>query len=185
MAKAEAVEGNTFSEVGVVMQVGTALNSTRWVLTYVRVERRMEVVVLREAAGEMAAWIGEPRGHAVVTWVEVAVRTIARGHDREGLAVAVGVMLGVMVVVVVQVQRLREAGEAEARGVSNSEAAVEAAAREAVAVEVVSEAEAGVEAPQTGAVLGVVEVAEVPTSAEAGEVATLRATSARSTQTQS
>lgn len=133
--------------------------------------------ILREAVGEMAVWIGEPKGHAVVTRVEVAVRVIARGHDREGL---------VVVAVVVQVQRSRETGEAEARRVLNSETAVEAA-REAAAVEVVNEAEAGVGvgAPRTGAVPGAVEVEEVPMSAEAAEVATLRATSARSTQTQS
>lgn len=65
MAKAGAVEGNTFSgEMG----VGAVLNSTRWALTRVTVARGVVVVVvLKEEAGEMAVWIGEPRGHAVVT----------------------------------------------------------------------------------------------------------------------
>lgn len=121
----------------------------------------------------MAVWIGEAR-HAVVTWVEGAERAIARGRGRVETAVGVVGMAGV----VVQSQR---SGEAEAKGVSSS---VGAGAREAGAV-AVTEAGAGVEARRTGVALGVGEVGEVPTSAEAGEVATLRATSAHSTQTQS
>lgn len=137
----------------------------------------MVVVIPREGDGEMAVWIEEPIGHAVVMWVEVAVRSIARGHDQVTLAVVVVV---VVVLVVLQGQYLEEE---EAKGVSNSVGVVEEVAKEAAEVE--TEAEAGVEAHRTGVVLVVEVVVEVPTSVEVVKVVILPATSARSTQTQS
>ena len=176
MATAGVVGGNRFSGVGAETGVGAVLNSTRWAPTYVRVERRVEAVE------EMTVYV-EPRGHAVVMWVE-GVKAIARGRDRAKLAAVATVMAGVVVMVVVQRQQSGEV--AAAKGVSSSVEAVEEAAREAAAAaEAESAAGAGVEARRTEAALGVVEVEEVPTSVVAAAVATPPAMSARSTQTQS
>ena len=167
------VEGNTFSGVVVAMGVGAVLNSTRWALGHLKAARRVEVAVLKEVVEEMVVWIGEPRGHAVVTWVEVAVRTIARGHGQVEMA-EVEVETGVVVKVVVRGQR---SGEGEAKGVSRSVGAVEEVMREA--------AEAGVGVHLKGVVPGVVAAAAVPRSVEVVGVATLPATTARSARTQS
>ena len=175
------VEGNTFSGVVVAMGVGAVLNSTRWALGHLKAARRVEVAVLKEVVEEMVVWIGEPRGHAVVTWVEVAVRTIARGHGQVEMA-EVEVETGVVVKVVVRGQR---SGEGEAKGVSRSVGAVEEVMREAAVGAVETEAEAGVGVHLKGVVPGVVAAAAVPRSVEVVGVATLPATTARSARTQS
>lgn len=136
----------------------------------------------------MAVWIGEPIGHTLVTWVEVAVRAIARGHEQVVLAAAEEVLVArvVAVVVVVQGQRSRVAGVAEAKGVLSSAGVVEAATIEEVGVVgVVIEAGVEVEARRMGVVLEEVVVVVVPRSVEVVGVATLRVMSVHSMQTQS
>lgn len=114
----------------------------------------------------MAVWIEESIGHAVVTWVEVAVRAISRGHDQVVWAEVEVEMAGV----VVQGQCSGAAGEAEAKGVSTSVGVVEEAAR----VEGEVGIEAGeVEARRTGVVLGEEVGVVVPMLVEAVGVATL------------
>lgn len=188
MASEGAVEGSRFSEVEVATGVGAILNSTRWALTYVGGERRVQVVVLKEAVGEMTVWIREPRRLAGVTWVEAAVRAIARGHDAVEMAeveAEAGMGTGEAVVrVVAQGQRL-EVVEGEAKGVSSWAGAVGEAAREVAAgVEGTGGAGAvGVRQMEVG--LEVVGVEEVPMSVEVVKVASLPGTCARSKQRQS
>lgn len=189
MASEGAVEGSRFSEVEVATGVGAVVNSTRWALTYVGGERRVQVVVLKEAAGEMAVWIREPRRLAGVTWVEVAVRAIARGHDAVEMVEAeaeAGMGTEEAVVrVVAQGQRLEVVVEGEAKGVSSWAGAVGEAAREVAAgVEGTGGAGAvGVRQMEVG--LEVVGVEEVPMSVEVVKVASLPGTCARSKQRQS
>ena len=184
-AKAEVAEGNT---LGMEMEVWAILSSTQRALADVMEEKQVVVVIPREEVGEMAVGIEEQIEHAVVTWVEVAVRAIVRGHDEVVLAEeAVGKAgAGAMVWVVGVVgQRAREAAEAAAKVVSSSVVVVVEAAATEVGAGAGIEAEVEVGARRTGVVLGEEAVVVVPTSVVAVAVATLRVMSARSTQTQS